>query len=851
MYTFLLNFGTIFGLIIHVRSLFHESIHTRLLESEQVVQASNLDRAGIIAPVDRHLLQQEHLDTWRDLRTIEEVVKKNKYTVVFGKTLGNVAKGILSNLNLLPEEIDTIRRSAAIWAKDKKKKTLAIAVYYLAEVLKHHLPGTTDEETQSLAQRLIATYKFPPNSNDRDNDRRVAREVVTPFLDSVMSELSLHLLLEKFSKTKGETIGLSSSSGGKLDWKQMITKEDQLQYSKYYQAYMRLIEIFDKLAAAGAQDRNLIFKNFTPSLERSQRGTIYLLHKKATNPIQMHRYLINRPPYPTNKPLTLPLFGYPDKINGKSSAQLEINIHKTWSQSGEQDLEISSRLLELSNKIANTCEKLPSKVYTMEGYVALLETAQAGSVRDREMLNHISRTIKLVVDLEEDESEEQQVLWFILQSALRSLPMRSEHRQSEKRIENSVMFYLFIRRISTVLDTVTKTDSSSNITKDKGMKAKFMMYYWSLVSFVTSGIRKTNAVEWMELGLGRVYLNHLKSSVTLNKLHGQMTLVAEKGKTPHLSNSIWLDESDMISDEPEAALFNSKMKPAKKYVRNPDRGTKRYNSSKQPKLFKSKKKTLEGPRRNPPRHTRTYVFPEDEEHYETIPSTQFKETIQEKESNKNIQEMLNFRIPKRKATRYSNTPGEDEASGKQSENTSDQGMGHAMQEARDLLVPFKKRPRTTTYKIVLPDIPVGFVSRENRHDNAPKFDQIQTSKDHQNEAVQKGQGSQDFIQTTGSEPESSDPLSPIIPGQTKHVPQRDQENHHINLNDLMEEDLSVLDHNNAQEPLSSNNNFNKAVPSLSKIGAASFSQANTCSELWVLVSVLHLPVLNFYLAGIG
>ncbi|KAH9817582.1 hypothetical protein DFH28DRAFT_1106392 [Melampsora americana] len=813
--------NTLASLMIRVSAMLHESIDQGFLDPKQVVEASDFeaDIGGLIAPVDEHLLQQDHLNTWRDLRTIEVAVKKNKCSWVFGKKLENVVNGIFENLNLLPKELDQIHKNAASWVKHKQKKPLLITVYYLTEVLKHHSSQKTNKEIQNLTERLIEILNDFPNSNEP----RMVREIVTPFLDSVMKELGLELLLETFGKSMISNHSPSLYPGETLDWKKIIVQEDQLEYAKHYHAYMNLIEVFDILAATGVQDRELICDNLTPSLSSSLPKVRQLLEDKATNPQHIHRYLINKTPYDHNRPLYFPIFGYPAEIEGKSSGPLEIDIHQIWSQSGEEDLEISSRLSNLSNKIAHQPEKLPRKVSNMTGYKILMETAQSGDLRDVQMLNHISRTIKLVVELEEQDSEAQRVLWSILQSALRTLPLRSDQRQSEKRIENSD--FKSIRR-----DYQEKF--GLNLPNVEDMKAKFMMYYWTLVSFVTSGnnLRHDSTVEWMEFGLGRVYLNHLESSVILNKLYEKMSLISEKGKTMNLSNSIRLDKPNPTEDEIHPRSVDSQNKSLKIYLKYPQGNQKNHLSEEELISVKSRNEPVENLRKNPQRSTRPHVYLGDDEddwmnNFAEVAYNQA--VVQENKPSANIKDKLNFKIPKRKSSRYSSLPSKEILSDEVMKISSDKRMNDEIQQARDLLGPFHKRPRTTTYKIVLPDIPVGFVSKENKKTNTPKFDQIQTSKDHQHESVEEEEGrQQDLFQITGSEPESSDSLSPIVRGLKKDVLQTSQRNHHFDLNDPMEDtsDSSVPDLNDVWEPLLSNNNLHKAVFSPSEFEPTSIPQ---------------------------
>ncbi|EGG05485.1 uncharacterized protein MELLADRAFT_107552 [Melampsora larici-populina 98AG31] len=718
---FFLNLSTLFNLIIHVSSLLDKANDVRGLDVGQLAEASYFDQEELIRPVDRHLVQQEHLNTWRHLRTIEVVVRKNKSFQTYKRTLEIVVKDMFDNPNIHAREIDRIPQRAEAWARYKPNKPLAMVVYYLIEVLKHQSSQlqVDKEELHRLTDRLIEETNFPPNSLESC--------IVTPFLDAVMSELSLHMLLDQFGKaTIADQVHSSNylSVEGTLVWKKMILQTDHLEYIKHYQSYMKLIEIFDILAAAVIQDKNLICNHLTPSLSRSLPKIRTLLENHSANPKQLHRYLINRTPYDHNRPLTIPIFRHPAELDSGGSPQLEENIHKLWILSDNKDSKISSRLLWLSDKIADDSHKPPRYICRIAGFKSLKQTAKDGSLRHRQMLNHISRTINLVLDLEDDDFEARTVLFEILQSALRTLPMQSDPRESEKRMENCVMFYLLIRRIARVLEVVIKKELSPTIPDGKNIKAKIMMYYWSMLSFIPSTLklRHKETFEWFSFGLGRVYLDHLQSSVTLNKLYEQMSLVQKNGPIDQSPISIQVDKLDPDQDELNEIPVKFKKQSPKRYKN------------------KSQKRK------------KSYAYSDGDEDYNPkLFATSFdtQATVQGKRFDEDIKDRLNFKIPKRKSSRHPSVLFEKNVSDEQVKAPYDKKsyvIDGETGSTRDFLMAFKKRHRTKTCK---------GISLEHQQINVPNMARKQNSETHQPESVQEEKGRKDSIQMTGSEPNSS------------------------------------------------------------------------------------------------
>ncbi|EGG01277.1 uncharacterized protein MELLADRAFT_111080 [Melampsora larici-populina 98AG31] len=466
--------------------------------------------------VDKKLLQEDHLNAWRDLRTIDIVTRHNRNSSTYQKRVEDLANKMMKTTS---DQRMNLHRDAVEWSEHKANKPLAIVMYYLIQLLKVHLPESTHEEIEFLPEDVKKHFKVTYFDNTS-----LSRNMIDPFMDASMPFLGWHLLMEWFNINHG--IGLHSSVNQiQYEWKKTIPKVAQVGYASHYMCYMKLIEKIEVLASAAIQDINLIKKVDSKISFRSLKK---FFGRNVSDVHILQKHLLNEP-HDKTRPLKFPLFGIHFKIDGEISENIKADIIKSWKSFSADHVGIASELSKISRSTSKKGTTLPGKVRDMSGYRKIKGKTNKDNPQHNQMWRHIARTINLVTNLDPPKSSEKLILWQILRSVLTVIANKFEPTKFERQIENTVMFYLLIRRLGEVLEEAVKSQSSSNDPGIRCTRAQFMMYYWSTMCYSSTGLKnkqeKTN--QRMQFELGRVYFNHLISSQRLNKLYDHMPKYSE------------------------------------------------------------------------------------------------------------------------------------------------------------------------------------------------------------------------------------------------------------------------------------------------------------------------------------
>ncbi|KAH9824179.1 hypothetical protein DFH28DRAFT_944777 [Melampsora americana] len=465
----------------------------------------------MILPVDQQLLKIDHLNAWRDLRTVDIVMRHNKDSFVYQKRVEDLVNKMMKTS---PSQRISLHRNALEWSDLKVNRPLGIVFYYLTQLLKIHLPESAHEEIETLPEEIKKYFKAT-----YFQDGSLARDMVDPFMDDSMQSLVINLLME-WLYVDYRSDHHNSVNHRKYILNTTIPKSSQIYYAGHYLCYMKLIEKIEVLEAAAIQDIDLI-KRFP--MKGSLTSARKLFGREASQPHITRNHLLNNP-YDQYRPIKFPLLEYPSKIKGESSANIEFELLRFWSYFSVKHVKIASELSNISGNTSNEGTTFPARVRAMHGYHRLRQNSSKQNSGHHQMWTHIAKTINLVSDLDKPDSAEQSILWQILRSALNVMANNFDPKNCERQIENSVMFYLLLRRLGEVLEVIMEKHCPSTCSDGRCTRAQFMMYYWSLMSYKSTGDRnkqeKTN--EWMQFKLGRVYLNHLISAQELNKLYHQM-----------------------------------------------------------------------------------------------------------------------------------------------------------------------------------------------------------------------------------------------------------------------------------------------------------------------------------------
>ncbi|EGG02641.1 uncharacterized protein MELLADRAFT_109986 [Melampsora larici-populina 98AG31] len=498
-----------------VGSLINEARDAAILEPERLTATLEMQ---IVSPVDDRLLQQGYLNIWRGVRTIDEVVRHNRSPRVYLERMQKLGPKLLK-INPSESQIAAIQRDALEWAKHKPHVNLAVVTYYLIEVMKAHSPEDTHKEIQRLAKGISDRFKF-----NYPKKSQYARKMVLNFMDTKMSQIGLHLVMEGLSKDSGvdRGVGLDTLINSRThDWKNSIPKADRAAYTEHYQRYMNLIEVFEILSGAGIQNRNVIKSVNAKTPLRLARK---IFSDESSQPRLIHRYLINAKPHDRFQPLELPIFGYAVMIEGGLPAKIEATVRKLWKSSGQDDIRLASRLSANLNTILGGRIYCPKRLRLTRGYRALTTKYTTVDPLYNQMWKRVSRTVIDVVKLEEKNPEERSILWRILGSAFIVSSKDFEREKFERHVENSVMFYLFIRRIGEVLEKAVEIHFPETKPEEKLTRSQFMRYYWALVTYQSVGEKnkKAKTAHAKQFTLGRVYLNHVIASRELKNLYNRL-----------------------------------------------------------------------------------------------------------------------------------------------------------------------------------------------------------------------------------------------------------------------------------------------------------------------------------------
>ncbi|EGG04124.1 uncharacterized protein MELLADRAFT_65157 [Melampsora larici-populina 98AG31] len=520
-----------------LRSVSHGGMDLSILESTHQLQEPITEFS---TPLDKALLKQEHLNTWRDLRTIEEVVRHRKDPWIFRKKVAEFVQQLSKDPTYLPDGTQIKSQDIVLKPRYKSLESISLLMSQLKQVLKAHSPQIYHQEIDHIYDTLLKNFK----ESFVVNRQSMKGTLIYTFMDVTMSQSGLYLWMQNFrDKAVDLNTGMHPLVGKMNEWKGQVGNTEHVEWSKMYQKYMKLVEVFDILAAAGLQDKDVILKMVPSDMKLHETNGILFEH--SSKPSNLKYYLINNKPHSYPRPLHLPIFGFPFEIDGWNPAEIEDQVHKIWSKLEKSDLEIALELRKPVLDFSQSKIKFPKEVITMKEYQVLMAmTTDSGY---KTMWRSISRSINLVSKLEENNPEAQVLLWHILQLEFKYLsPRNVDPKKAEIQIENSVMFYLFVRRMGEVLEEVFRIFTPTPPGK-RVHKAQCMMYYWSLLLYKppTVSYKRYNKAKWMQLGLGRVYLDHLLSSQKLNKLYKTMSTTQDSDRempytssTPNFINNL-------------------------------------------------------------------------------------------------------------------------------------------------------------------------------------------------------------------------------------------------------------------------------------------------------------------------
>ncbi|EGG07198.1 uncharacterized protein MELLADRAFT_106101 [Melampsora larici-populina 98AG31] len=534
-----------------------------------------------IGPIEKIMLQDENLETWRDIRTIEEVVKQNRDSTMFGKRLNYYIGPILKDCPSWMTENSQIE-SSITEVNVNIKSPLERLVHQLILIL---MKGHSKTKEQLKLDLLEAELSNKLNQLSKNKDPRIIRKIVAPFVDYAISKIGWHILLENFQKSMTLEYGSNHSLEKHLISYQ-FKMNDQLQYGAYYRDYMHMFEIFEILVDDGLKHQNLICN--LAKIQSQKMKETKILNDHTGSAIDIHRHLINRTPWNGHPWSPVPFFEDPLKTYGHKSTEFSEKVHKLWFILGENDRKISNQLGMITEEVLAEDYKVSQKLEGVENLGSFQEAKQDNILTYNLAVKHMSRAIDLVSNLDEDDPEVLSILCEIFTTSIKFIVKKGDYKEQKGVINNSVMFYLFIRRTGNVLSHVLKSLFPNKPLEEKLTTAQSMRYHWSLAKFKSNHYGKDQAMRWRWLNfeLGQVYQEHLLASDKLNDFYNQMGLALHSKKGVQERNPVTSKiipsrkQSYVIETDRKSQLAEIVFDSAKDFSRGQDSMADQYNTFK-------------------------------------------------------------------------------------------------------------------------------------------------------------------------------------------------------------------------------------------------------------------------------
>ncbi|EGG04852.1 uncharacterized protein MELLADRAFT_64604 [Melampsora larici-populina 98AG31] len=572
--------------ILSVKLLPGGPVHLGMSQLETVSPAIGNVREPVreISPMEKILLQDENLETWRDIRTIEEVVKQNRDGAIFGKRVNYYIGPILKDCpfgTTANSKIDSkIESSISKVDLDISFSPLERLVHQLIQILKGHSEKKEHPKLDCLEAEVSSTL----NHLSKNKNQYAVRKIVAPFVDHAMSKIGWNTLLENFQKSMTLLYGSNHSLETFLISSQ-LKKDDQLQYGVYYRNYMHMFEIFEILVADGLKHQNMICN--VDKIRSQNMKEKKILNDHIGGVIDIHRYLINRTPWSGYSWSPVPFFEDPLKTCGHKSTQFSGEVHKIWFIFGGNDHRISNQLGVISEEDLAEDHKVSKKLEGVEDLWSFQKAKQENVMTYNLVVKHMSRAIDLVSKLDEDDPEILSVLREMFTTSMEFIVKRGDHNERKRVINNSVMFYLFIRRTGNVLSHVLESLFPNTPLEKRVTTAQSMRYYWALTKFRSNHHSKNKEIRWrwLHFGLGQVYEEHLLASDKLNNFYNQMVwaLLSEgvQDRNPVTCKIIpgW-KQSCVIESDRKSQLTEIVFESAKEFSRGQDSINDKYNTFK-------------------------------------------------------------------------------------------------------------------------------------------------------------------------------------------------------------------------------------------------------------------------------
>ncbi|EGG03376.1 uncharacterized protein MELLADRAFT_109343 [Melampsora larici-populina 98AG31] len=518
-----------------------------------------------IGPVDRILIQDDHLNVWRALRTAEVVANQHKSYSNLGNVVLSYTKQILKPFIEKPKS-KFQKKEKVTWVR-KSTSPLHHILSSLVKIIKAHSSPDSHSEIDYVEKDIQNSFQFTLNPTSP----HLTRDNFNHFMEFSLSKISFYLLLRGIMKEKHQISEINSSTSTLKFLKNLSQFGiDDLQYGSWYRKYMQTFETFEKLLSLGLQNSHVMLA-LTPS-KCSARSARKILVTSAEDNWTARRYITNKDPFVDPKLEPISLLEDPLK-KSQTLGDLGHKARELWFLFDKPDLEISQELIAMKEKHQTNSIELPEQIRFMVGYMELMKTIGADNDQCKSIDNQISKCLGLVLKVDADDSEAQLILWKILDYVLNATSKPSQLHKFEKRIENSVMFYLLIRRIGKVMESIL----SMKVSETPVTKAQCMQYYWSLLTYRTPQYSPRPEDITKDLKLGDLYKEHLISSDHLNQFYYKVDQYIQDVHKPNLpristhdhdpSNNIDAQHSGSsvsVSDDISIKQFiESRLKPKK------------------------------------------------------------------------------------------------------------------------------------------------------------------------------------------------------------------------------------------------------------------------------------------------
>ncbi|EGG04791.1 uncharacterized protein MELLADRAFT_64620 [Melampsora larici-populina 98AG31] len=481
------------------------------LDDESTIVENVRETVQEIDPMEGKLLQDDKLETWRDLRTIEEVIKQNLEASIFMTRVDYYTDAILKDcpFHITPYLSDK---------QTGKKKRIGLfedLIHSIIKIMKGHSAEPEHPKLHLLEEELLVLLKnIPPPKSQQERRKRSG-----PFVDFLMSKLGWYLLLDSLQMSGNLRYGVKASSQIFCNSEQLTTERDnELKHGTYYRNYMHIFEIFEALVFDGLQNKDLILDVAKTQYKRIKQKKI--IQKHLGSIVDIHRYLVNQTPWSGHPWSPAPFFKDPLKSCGPKSSE---TAHKLWFIFGGNDHKISNTLDTMSEEDMALDYKVPELLKEVLNSQPFIDSNLENKLNYKFAIKHMCKAIDLVLDLDNDEPAVLSILREIFTCSIEYISKVENCNECKMIINNSVMFYLFIRRVGNVLKQLMESQFPNIPLEMKLNTPQSMGYYWALTNFRPNNHSKSEA-RWSRwfFGLGKTYRDHLFASQKLKNIYNQM-----------------------------------------------------------------------------------------------------------------------------------------------------------------------------------------------------------------------------------------------------------------------------------------------------------------------------------------